>query len=161
RVPGGPHEAIFVDDGSADRTRSLLYEAARNDSRVKVICFSRNFGHQAAFCAALDHASGDILVLMDGDLQDEPETIFEFLKHHAPGAEVVYARRVSREEGLWLRLAYRSFYRILASLSEIAIPLDSGDFALLDGRVVAALRRLPERQRYLRGLRAWVGFRQI
>jgi dolichol-phosphate mannosyltransferase len=160
-LPGGPHEVIFVDDGSSDRTRELLKEAARRDGRLKVVALSRNFGHQAAFCAALDHATGDAVVLMDGDLQDEPEVIPEMLRQYEAGADVVYARRASREEGFALRIAYRLFYRIMSRLSEVELPLDTGDFALLSGRVVAAVRRLPEHQRYLRGLRAWVGFNQV
>lgn len=160
-LPGGPHEVVFVDDGSTDGSRSVLIEAARRDGRVKVIAFSRNFGHQAALGAALDYASGDALVLMDGDLQDEPEIIPELVRRFEAGADVVYTRRASREEGLLLRAAYKLYYRIVASLSEVPLPLDSGDFSLLSGRVIAALRRLPERQRYLRGLRAWVGFKQV
>jgi polyisoprenyl-phosphate glycosyltransferase len=160
-LAGGPHEVIFVDDGSTDRTRELLKDAARRDGRLKVVALSRNFGHQAAFCAALDHATGDAVVLMDGDLQDEPEIIPEMVRHHEAGADVVYARRSSRKEGLALRIAYRLFYRIMSKLSEVPLPLDTGDFAFLGGRVVTALRRLPEHQRYLRGLRAWVGFRQV
>jgi dolichol-phosphate mannosyltransferase len=160
-LAGGPHEVVFIDDGSTDRTRELLKDAARRDSRLKIVAFSRNFGHQAAFCAALDYASGDAVVLMDGDLQDEPELIPELLKHHEAGADVVFARRATRQEGIILRTTYRLFYRALSRLSEVHLPLDAGDFALLSGRVVAALRQLPEHQRYLRGLRAWVGFRQV
>jgi dolichol-phosphate mannosyltransferase len=160
-LPGGPHELVFVDDGSTDETGRLLAEAAQRDVRVKVVALSRNFGHQAAMGAALDHATGDALVLMDGDLQDEPEVIPELVRLHLAGADVVYTRRASREEGLLLRLAYRAYYRLVASLSEVPLPLDSGDFALLGAPVIAALRRLPERQRYLRGLRTWVGFTQV
>jgi dolichol-phosphate mannosyltransferase len=160
-LPGGPHEIVFVDDGSSDGSRRLLTEAARRDRRVKVVALSRNFGHQAALGAALDHATGDALVLMDGDLQDEPEVIPELVRRHEAGADVVYARRATREEGALLRAAYKVYYRILSSLSEVPLPPDTGDFALLGAPVVAALRRLPERQRYLRGLRAWVGFEQV
>jgi polyisoprenyl-phosphate glycosyltransferase len=160
-LPGGPHQVVFVDDGSIDGSRRLLTAAARRDSRLKVVALSRNFGHQAALGAALDHATGDALVLMDGDLQDEPEVIPELLRQHEAGADVVYARRASREEGLLLRAAYRVYYRLMSALSEVPVPLDSGDFALLGAPVVAALRRMPERQRYLRGLRAWVGFKQV
>ena len=160
-VPGGPHEIVFVDDGSVDRSRELLLKAARGDTRVKVVTLSRNFGHQAALSAALDHASGNALVLMDADLQDEPEVIPEFIRLYQAGADVVFARRASRKEGWHLRLAYKTFYRLIAKLSEISLPLDSGDFALLGPEVVDALRRLPEQQRYLRGLRAWVGFTQV
>jgi dolichol-phosphate mannosyltransferase len=159
-IPGGPHEVVFVDDGSTDGSRRLLTEAARADSRIKVIALSRNFGHQAALGAALDFAKGDAVVLMDGDLQDEPEIIPELVRLHQAGADVVYTRRASRQEGLLLRLAYKLYYRIVSSVAEVPMPLDSGDFSLMGERVVTALRRMPERQRYLRGLRAWVGFTQ-
>jgi polyisoprenyl-phosphate glycosyltransferase len=160
-IPGGPHEVVFVDDGSTDESRRLLAEAARRDARIKVVALSRNFGHQAALGAALDHVTGDAVVFMDADLQDEPEVIPQLLRHYRSGADVVYARRASREEGPVLRAAYKLYYRILSSLSDVPLPLDSGDFALLGAPVVAALRAMPERQRYLRGLRAWVGFKQV
>jgi len=160
-VTGGRYEVVFVDDGSTDGTRSLLAQAVRSNPRLKVLSLSRNFGHQAAMGAALDHTGGDLVILMDGDLQDDPTIIPELVRQYEAGADVVYARRVSREEGLLLRTAYRLFYRMVAALSEVDLPLDSGDFALLGPRVVAALRRLPEHQRYLRGLRAWVGFKQV
>jgi glycosyltransferase involved in cell wall biosynthesis len=160
-IPGGPHEIVFVDDGSTDGSRGLLTDAARRDSRITVVTFSRNFGHQAALGAALDFAKGDAVVLMDGDLQDEPEIIPELVRLHLAGADVVYTRRASRKEGLLLRIAYRLYYRIVSSVAEVPMPLDSGDFSLMGARVVEALRRMPERQRYLRGLRAWVGFRQV
>lgn len=160
-LPGGPHEIIFVDDGSRDGSRALLTEAARRDERIRLVVLSRNFGHQAALSAAVDYATGDAVVLMDADLQDEPEVIPEFLRRHEAGADVVYARRASRQEGLVLRAAYRVFYRIITALSEVHLPRDAGDFALLGRPVVAALRQLPEQQRYLRGLRAWVGFTQV
>ncbi len=160
-LPGGPHEIVFVDDGSADRTRQLLADAAWRDSRIKVVCLSRNFGHQAAICAALDHAKGPAVILMDGDLQDEPEIIPEFVRQYEAGYDVVFARRSSRQEGLALRAAYKVFYRLIRALSDVTLPLDSGDFALLGPSVVGAIKRLPERERYLRGLRAWVGFKQV
>jgi polyisoprenyl-phosphate glycosyltransferase len=160
-TPGGPHEMVFVDDGSSDRTVELLEAAASRDKRIVVISLSRNFGHQAAITAALDHVTGDVTVVMDGDLQDPPETIPRFLEQHRQGYGVVYARRVSREAPWWLRLAYFAFYRLAAGLSTLRLPLDAGDFGLLDRRVVEALRRAPERHRYLRGLRSWAGFKQI
>ena len=110
--------------------------------------------------AALDYATGDAVVLMDADLQDQPEVIPEFVRHYEAGADVVFARRTTREEGWIIRMLYKVFYRLIAALSDTKLPLDSGDFALLGTPVTAALRKLPERERYLRGLRAWVGFTQ-
>ncbi|MEO5821589.1 MAG: glycosyltransferase family 2 protein [Vicinamibacteraceae bacterium] len=160
-LPGGPHEVVFVDDGSRDGTLALLRAAVEADPRIRAVVFSRNFGHQPAFGAGLAHAQGDVVVLMDGDLQDPPEAIPRLLEQHQAGYDVVYARRVRRKEGLRFRIAYALAYRLIGRLSDIALPLDAGDFALLSRRVVDAVNRLPERQRYLRGLRAWVGFKQI
>jgi polyisoprenyl-phosphate glycosyltransferase len=160
-LPGGPHELVFVDDGSTDRTLELLEAAAQGDPRIRVVVLSRTFGHQAAFSAALAHVRGDAAVLMDGDLQDAPEVIPEFVRCFEEGYEVVYARRVRRKEGAFLRVAYAVSYRLIAWLSDVTLPVDAGDFALLSRRVVDALNALPERQRYLRGLRSWIGFRQI
>lgn len=160
-LPGGPHELLLVDDGSSDRSAELLEAAVRDDPRVRVVVLSRNFGHQAALSAALAYVQGDGVVLMDGDLQDAPEAIPQFLARSEEGYDVVYARRVQRKEGLALRAAYWISYRMIGWLSRIQLPLDAGDFALLSRRVVDTLNALPERQRYLRGLRTWVGFRQI
>lgn len=160
-LPGGPHEMVLVDDGSTDRTRALMEEAARADARVVSVALSRNFGHQPALTAALDHVGGDVVVLMDADLQDAPEEIPRFLAEHHRGYDVVYARREHRKEPLWLRFFYWAYYRLLARMAKPTLPLDAGDFSLLSRRVVEELRRAPERQRYLRGLRAWAGFRQI
>lgn len=160
-LPSGPHEMIFVDDGSSDRTLALLEQAAAGDPRIGVISLSRNFGHQPAITAALDHTTGDVTVIMDGDLQDSPEAIPQFLAKYREGFDVVYARRVNRKESWWLRVSYWAYYRMLARMSHIYLPLDSGDFGLMSARVVNELRRMPERQRYVRGLRTWVGFRQI
>jgi dolichol-phosphate mannosyltransferase len=160
-IRGGPHELVFVDDGSSDRTLELLEAAARRDSRIVVISLSRNFGHQAALTAALDYVSGDAVVLMDGDLQDVPETIPAFVKRFEEGYDVVYATRASRKEGWYLRLCYFLFYRLQSLLSETRLPLDTGDFGLMSRRVVELLRRMPEHHRFLRGLRSWVGFRQV
>ena len=159
-VPGGPHEIVLVDDGSTDRTLELLHAAARDDDRLVVVALSRNFGHQAALSAALDFVSGDVVVAMDGDLQDRPEAIPALLAKHRDGYDVVYAQRVKRKEGWALRLSYFVFYRLLASLADTRLPLDAGDFALMSRRVVEQMRAAPERHRYLRGLRSWVGFRQ-
>src|SRR5437867_1070821 len=117
-IPGGPHEIIFIDDGSSDRTLEILGKAANTDARILIISFSRNFGHQAALTAALDHVSGDAVVLMDGDLQDSPEVIPIFLKYYDEGYDVVYATRKRRKEGWWLKLCYFLFYRFQAMLSE-------------------------------------------
>jgi dolichol-phosphate mannosyltransferase len=159
-IPGGPHEIVIVDDGSRDRTLAMLEEAARKDRRLLVVALSRNFGHQAALSAAFDYVSGDIVVAMDGDLQDRPEVIPDLIAKHNEGYDVVYAQRAKRKESIWLRASYFLFYRTLASLADIKLPLDSGDFALLTRRVVEQMRAAPERHRYLRGLRSWVGFRQ-
>ncbi len=159
-LPGGPHEIVFVDDGSSDRTLELLEEAVQREPRLRVVSLSRNFGHQAALTAALDHASGDVVVAMDGDLQDAPELIPAFLDKYRQGFDVVYAVRAVRQEGLLLRSCYALFYRLIASLADISLPLGVGDFALMSRRVVDQLRRAPERHRYLRGLRTWVGFKQ-
>ena len=159
-IPGGPHEMVFVDDGSRDRTLELLHIAAQKDPRLVVIALSRNFGHQPALTAALDYVSGDAVVAMDGDLQDRPEAIPALLAKHREGFDVVYARRVNRKESWPLRLSYFVFYRMLASLADTRLPPDSGDFALMSRQVVEQMRSAPEHNRYLRGLRAWVGFRQ-
>lgn len=159
-LPGGPHEMVFVDDGSNDRTYEILEEAARRDQRILAVSLSRNFGHQASITAALDHATGDAIVVMDGDLQDVPEAIPQFVAKYEEGFDVVYAKRVRRKEPWPLRLCYFVFYRMMAKLSDIRLPLDSGDFGLMSRRVVDQLRRMPEHHRYLRGMRSWVGFRQ-
>ena len=158
-IPGGPHELLFVDDGSSDRTVQLLEAAAEEDPRIRIVVLSRNFGHQAAFSAALAHVSGDAIVLMDGDLQDAPEAIPEFIERYREGYEVVYARRVRRKEGVLLRTAYSLSYRLIAWSSNITLPLDAGDFALLSRRVVDTVNALPERQRYLVDVSEMVGVR--
>jgi dolichol-phosphate mannosyltransferase len=160
-LPGGPHEIVIVDDGSTDGSRQALLRAAATEARLVVVALSRNFGHQAALSAALDHVTGDVVVLMDGDLQDPPEAIPLLLRTHLEGYDVVYARRVQRKEGWLLRASYATFYRVLARLSNVDLPVDSGDFGLMSRRVVEQLCRAPERHRYLRGLRAWAGYAQI
>lgn len=159
-LPGGPHEMVFVDDGSRDASLALLQDAAAGDPRIVVVSLSRNFGHQAALTAALDQVTGDAALVMDGDLQDEPEAIPLLVSKMEEGYDVVYAQRVRRKEGPLLRLAYFVFYRLIASMSRLKLPVDSGDFSLMSRRVVDEIRRSPEHNRYLRGLRTWVGFRQ-
>jgi len=159
-VPGGPHEIVIVNDGSRDDTLARLAQHAMTDDRVVIVSLSRNFGHQAALTAALDHVTGDVAIVMDGDLQDPPELIPALLALHATGHDVVYARRSSRKEPWWLRASYFLFYRLLDRLSTVRVPLDAGDFGLLSRRVVDELRRMPEHHRFLRGMRTWVGFRQ-
>lgn len=160
QVPGGPHEMLFVDDGSTDRSFAMLEEAARQDPRIRALSLSRNFGHQAALTAALDHVTGDAIVVMDADLQDVPEVIPQFVAKFEAGYDVVYAQRIRRKEPWLLRLCYFVFYRLMASLSDIRLPLDSGDFGLMSRRVIEQVRLMPEHHRYLRGMRSWVGFRQ-
>jgi polyisoprenyl-phosphate glycosyltransferase len=160
-LPGGPHEIVFVNDGSSDGTLEMLETAAENDSRIVVVELSRNFGHQTALAAALDQVSGDAVVLMDGDLQDPPEAVPTLIDYYRQGYDVVYVQRVNRKEHWWLRMCYFVFYRLLATLSSIELPLDSGDFGLMSRRVVDEICRMPEHHRYLRGMRTWVGFRQI
>lgn len=159
-IPGGPHEIVLVDDGSTDQAYTLLEDAVADDPRIVVVALSRNFGHQAALSAALDFVSGDVVVAMDGDLQDAPEVIPRFLEEYHKGFDVVYAVRVNRKEGWLLRFCYRLFYRVIASLADSRLPEGAGDFALMSRRVVDLVRQAPERHRYLRGLRSWAGFRQ-
>ena len=157
---GGSYEIIFVDDGSADATLSCLQKAAAADSRIKYLSLSRNFGQQTAISAGLEHAEGDVVAVLDADLQDPPELIPAMLEKWAAGSDVVYAVRTRRKENLLLKSVYALFYRFLKSTAQIEIPLDAGDFCLMDRAVVEALKAMPERNRYLRGLRAWSGFSQ-
>jgi glycosyltransferase involved in cell wall biosynthesis len=160
-IPGGPHELLLVDDGSTDRTREMLVDASHDDPRIRAIFLSRNFGHQAAITAGLDHVTGDLIVAMDGDLQDMPEDIPRFIEAQQQGYDVVYAVRTLRKEGLLLRACYFVFYRVMTRFSRVKVPPDAGDFALITRRVLEAMKSAPERNRYLRGLRAWAGFRQV
>ena len=153
-------EVIFVDDGSTDGCGEMLDALNRQDPRFKVIHFSRNFGHQAALSAGLDASTGAAVVLMDCDLQDPPEVIENFIDRWRNGSEVVYGIRRKRKEGLLKRAGYAAFYRSMRIMAQIEVPLDAGDFCLMDRKVVDVLKRLPEAHRFLRGLRSWVGFRQ-
>lgn len=158
---GDDYEVIVVDDGSTDRTWELLSEQHRKNARWKAIRLARNFGHQLAITAGMAQAHGDAVVVMDADLQDQPEEIQRFIEKWKEGYEVVYAVRKGRKEGLLKRLCYKLFYRILGRLSDENIPRDSGDFCLMDRKVLDQLNAMPECDRFVRGLRAWAGFRQV
>ena len=158
---GLDYELLLVDDGSRDETPALIEELRRRDPRVATLQLSRNFGHQPAVSAGLDHARGKAVVVLDGDLQDPPELIGELVRLWREGNEVVYAVRRRRREGWVKRFGYHAFYRILSAISDLDIPLDSGDFCLMDRKVVDVLAHLPERMRFVRGLRSFVGFRQV
>ena len=156
------HELIFVNDGSSDRTRDILEELLPTTPNNKIINFSRNFGHQAAFSAGLDHAQGDAVVIIDGDLQDPPSLIPVMMEKWREGYQVVYAQRNKRAgETLFKRFTAFCFYRLIGKLTSIDIPPDTGDFRLMDRCVVNQLKNLPERSRFLRGLVCWVGFKKI
>jgi dolichol-phosphate mannosyltransferase len=155
------YEIIFVNDGSPDNAREVLAELAKDDPHVVVINHTRPFGSQNAFTSGLRLATGDAAVLLDGDLQDPPELIAEFYKRWKEGYDVVYGERVEREAPRLMRFAYKAFYRVFRKFAYVQIPLDAGDFSLLDRRVVNVLNDLPETNRFVRGLRAWAGFRQI
>ena len=159
----GDAEAILVDDGSTDASPALLRDLHERDGRFKLVHFSRNFGHQVAITAGLDYASGDAVVILDGDLQDPPELAHELIARWREGYEVVYAVRADRRESeSWpKRVATRVTYRLLRRLTKVDLPVDVGDFRLVDRRVVDEFRRLGEHNRYVRGLFSWVGFRQI
>jgi dolichol-phosphate mannosyltransferase len=154
------YEIVFVNDGSRDDSPRVLDELAAADPHVRVVHFSRNFGHQAAVQAGLAHARGDAVVLMDSDMQDSPAAIGQFVEKWREGFDVVYAIRTDRKEGRLKRCCFAAFHRLLASISTTPIPVDAGNFGLLDRRVVDELVRLGDRDRYLPGLRSWVGFRQ-
>lgn len=154
-------EIVFVNDGSPDDSATVLRELAAKDPRVVAVTHTRNFGSQAAFTSGMQLCTGDMVVLMDGDLQDPPELIPQFLAKWRDGYDVVYGVRVKREATAFLQVAYKAFYRVFHALSYIEVPRDAGDFSLMDRRVIDAVNSLDERDRFLRGLRAWVGFRQI
>jgi dolichol-phosphate mannosyltransferase len=154
-------EVLFVDDGSKDQTFELLAAMHRAEPRFKVISFSRNFGHQSALSAGLAYANGQAVGLLDADLQDPPELFALCLDKLRQGYDVAYAVRRKRKENIFKRAAYTVFYRLLKLVAEVEIPLDSGDFCLMNRRVVDVVKAMPERNVFLRGLRAWTGFRQI
>ena len=155
-------EIVLVNDGSRDNSVALLRQFQQQDSRICYISLARNFGHQIAVTAGLHFVRGDVVVILDADLQDPPELIPEMILQWRSGFQVVYAQRRARaKESVWKRGFAFVFYRVLARLSDVEIPIDTGDFCLLDRSVVDVLNRMPERTRYLRGLRSWVGFRQV
>jgi polyisoprenyl-phosphate glycosyltransferase len=158
---GLSYEILFVDDGSRDGSLALLRELERADSRVVLVELARNFGHQVAISAGLDHARGDGVIVMDADLQDPPEVLPRFIAAWRAGNDVVYAVREQRKEGALMRMAYAGFYRLLQRVAQIDIPLDAGDFCIMDRRVVDLLNGMPERNRFVRGIRSWVGLNQV
>jgi glycosyltransferase involved in cell wall biosynthesis len=152
---------IYINDGSRDRSLWLLQSLAERDRRVKVISLSRNFGHQLAVTAGLDNSTGDCAVIIDADLQDPPELILELIKKWKEGFQVVYAQRIKRKgESFWKVMTAKVFYRLLKKLANVDIPLDTGDFRLIDRAVMDCLKSMPERNRFLRGMVSWIGFRQ-
>ena len=157
------HELIFINDGSGDRTFELLRDVSKNDAAVKLINFSRNFGHQPAVTAGIHHCSGDIAIIIDADLQDPPEVFPEMVAiHKEQGANVVYAVRKEREgETYFKKISAKYFYKFINKLSETPIPLDTGDFRLIDKKVIDEFRKLKENNKFIRGLISWIGFKQV
>ena len=153
-------EIIFVDDGSGDESFNLLAEMHTRDPRFKALRLSRNFGHQVAITAGMEFAHGNAIILMDGDLQDPPELLPQMIERWKEGFQVVYAVKRSRKENALKRFAFSSFYKLMHTFSSITIPMEAGNFSLLDRRVVEVLRSMPERNRYISGMRAWAGFKQ-
>jgi polyisoprenyl-phosphate glycosyltransferase len=154
-------EVICIDDGSVDRSWDKLQKQSKKDKHWQAISFSRNFGHQTAISCGIHYATGDAVVIMDADLQDPPEDLYRYIKKWQEGYDVVYAIRTKRKEKALKKFSYWFFYRVLSKLSNFDIPLDTGDFSLMDRKVVDVLKGMPERNRFVRGLRAWSGFRQV
>jgi polyisoprenyl-phosphate glycosyltransferase len=154
-------QIVFVDDGSGDGTPDIAVEIAKSDPRVKTVLLSRNFGHQAAVSAGLADADGDAVVIMDADLQDPPEAVIQMIEKWRQGAEIVYGIRTQRKESVLKRAGYNLFYRAFQRLANIDVPVDAGDFSLIDRRALDVINALPEKQRFFRGLRAWSGFCQV
>ena len=155
------HEIIFVNDGSKDRTLPILKEIASKDENVKVVSFSRNFGHQAAVTAGLKFVTGDCILIIDSDMQDPPELLVDMLKLWEDGNEVIYAKRKTRKgESKFKLMTAKMFYKVLNGLSDVDIPKDTGDFRLVDRKVVDVINSMPEHNKFLRGLFSWVGFKQ-
>jgi polyisoprenyl-phosphate glycosyltransferase len=158
---GASWELVLVNDGSRDRSAEIIAELHREDPRVKGVSLARNFGFQIAATAGLDHVQGDAVVLIDADLQDPPEVILEMIAKWREGYDVVYGVRESREGETWFKkFTAKAFYRIIHRITSVNIPLDTGDFRLMDRKVVEAIKQMPERNRFLRGMVSWVGFKQ-
>jgi dolichol-phosphate mannosyltransferase len=158
---GNPWELILIDDGSTDGSTDVIRDLAHEDHRVRKVVFARNFGHQLAVTAGLDYSRGKAVVIIDSDLQDPPEVIPQLIEKWHDGYEIVYAIRAEREGESWFKLATASvFYRIIYRITDLDIPLDTGDFRLLDRKVVNVMTQMKERHRFLRGMSVWVGFRQ-
>ncbi len=161
-LSGIDYELVYVNDGSTDDTLPILKELAGKDERVKVVSFSRNFGHQAAVTAGVDYATGDCIAIIDADLQDPPELIPDMIKLWQEGYDVVYAKRKKRKgESFFKLITAKVFYRVLASLTDTKIPTDTGDFRLIDRKVAEAFKKMGEHSRFIRGMVAWLGFKQI
>ncbi|MBO9638525.1 MAG: glycosyltransferase family 2 protein [Siphonobacter aquaeclarae] len=160
---GWSYELLFINDGSKDRTLSILREIAAADARVRVLSFSRNFGHQPAVSAGIRHCSGEVAIIIDADLQDPPELFPDMIDlYRKEQANVVYAKRRERKgESAFKLWTARSFYRVINSLSEVPLPLDTGDFRLIDKHVIREFKNLQERNKYIRGLISWMGFKQV
>lgn len=158
---GEPYEVIMINDGSRDMTATMAKDLCREDSNFKLLNFSRNFGHQTAITAGMDYASGQAIIVIDADLQDPPEIILDMIAKWKEGFEVVYGKRISRKgETFFKTLSARTFYRTLNKMTDVKIPTDVGDFRLIDSKVKDALLRVPEHNRYVRGLISWLGFKQ-
>lgn len=159
---GEPWELVLVDDGSSDGSTEVIREMAKQDPRIRAVIFARNFGHQIAVTAGLDYSRGDAIVIIDADLQDPPEVVLEMIAKWKEGYEVVYAVRAEREGETWFKKTTASlFYRLIFKITDIKIPMDTGDFRLMDRKVVNVMNRMRERHRFLRGMSAWIGFKQI
>lgn len=158
---GEPWELILVDDGSSDGSQDVIHKLAENDERVRPIIFGRNFGHQIAVTAGIDYSRGEAVIIIDADLQDPPEVILDLIEKWREGFEVVYAVREEREGESWFKKITASlFYRTIYRITDVDIPLDTGDFRLMDKKVVAVMKQMREKHRFLRGMSAWVGFNQ-
>ncbi len=154
------YEILFVDDGSKDNSLAILKNISQEHKHVKLISLSRNFGHQAALSAGIDHATGEAVVLMDGDLQDRPEAIVDLAAKWQEGYDIVYVIRGQRKEMFLYRFAFKLFYRVMHMMSGVEMPLDSGIFSIMDRKAIDVLKKMPERNRYITGLRAYTGFKQ-